>query len=71
MPLPSVGSQRFYFELRGGAIDFIETDPRAHESLSSGQLVIVDNGKGRITCINRQAAQELMRIDPKWIPKRL
>ena len=71
MPLPSAGSQRFYFELRSGAIDFIEVDPRAHDSLSSGQLAIVENGKGRIVCINRQAAHELMRIDPNWIPKRL
>ena len=68
LPLPPHGHLRYYFELKGGVIDFIDTNQGSHDALSSGQVVIVANEQGRPVGIERQAAQELRRLDPKWIP---
>jgi hypothetical protein len=69
LPFPPSGSNRFYYELRGGVIDFLETDQGSHDALSSGQIVVVANERGKSLVIDRKSAQELRRIDPEWIPR--
>ena len=71
LPLPPHGRQRFYFELKGGVIDFIDTNQGSYDALTSGQVVIVADEQGRPIGIDRQAAQELRRLDLNWIPARL
>ena len=68
LPLPPYGHQRFYFELKGGAIDFVDTNKGSYDALTTGQVVIVADEQGRPVGLNRQAAQELRRLDASWIP---
>ena len=71
LPLTPHGRQRFYFELKGGLIDFVDTNQGSYEALTSGQIVIVADEHGKPMGIDRQAAQELRRLDKTWIPSRL
>ena len=71
LPLPPHGRQRFYFELKGGLIDFIDTNQGSYDALTSGQVVIVADEHGQPMGIDRQAAQELRKLDTTWIPSRL
>ena len=70
LPFPPHGRQRFYFELKGGLIDFIDTNQGSYDALTSGQVVIVADEHGKPMGIDRQAAQELRRLDSSWIPSR-
>lgn len=69
LPLPNHGQQRFYFELKDGVIDYIETDDQAYESLSRGAWVITNDDRGRLINLPRETVRELNSLDPNWIPK--
>ena len=71
LPLPPYGRHRFYFELKGGVIDFIDTNSGSYDALTSGQVAIVADEQGQPIGINRKAAQELRRLDAHWIPASL
>lgn len=69
LPFPTHGNQRFYFELRDGSIDYIDTDQESHEALSRGKVIIVSDPKGKAIAIPRDAIRELKSLDPAWIPQ--
>lgn len=68
LPMPTHGTQRYYFELRDGTIDYIDTEQESYENLSRGQVVMTSDQQGRLLCIPRQALRELKSLDPNWIP---
>lgn len=68
LPMPTHGTQRYYFELRDGTIDYIDTEQESYDSLSRGQIVMTSDAQDRLLCIPRQALRELRSLDPKWIP---
>ena len=68
LPMPVHGSQRYYFELRDGTIDYVDTEQESYDALSRGQVVITSDAQGRLVCIPRQALRELKSLDPNWIP---
>ena len=68
MPLPPYGSHRFYYELKNGTIDYIETDQAAFDALSRGKVIIVADPQGKPIRIPREALRELNSIDPNWVP---
>jgi hypothetical protein len=69
VPLPPYGSNRFYFELKGGLIDYLDTDQESHDALSYGKVMIVADPQGRAIAIPRSVLRELNSLDPKWIPR--
>ena len=68
MPMPVHGPQRYYFELRDGTIDYVDTEKENYNALSRGQIIMTSDAQGRLVCIPRQALRELKSLDPNWIP---
>ena len=68
LPMPTHGTQRYYFELRDGTIEYIDTEQESYDTLSRGQIVMTSDAQGRLLCIPRQALRELKSLDPNWIP---
>ena len=68
LPMPTHGTQRYYFELRDGTIDYVDADRESYDALSRGQVIITNDAQGRLVCIPRQALSELKSLDPNWIP---
>ena len=69
MPLPPYGSHRFYYELKNGTIDYIETDQESFEALNRGKVLIVADPNGKAIRIPREALRELNSLDPNWVPR--
>lgn len=68
MPHAPYGSQRFYYELKNGMIDYIETDQETFEALSRGKVIIVADPHGKPIRIPREVLRELNSLDPNWVP---
>ena len=64
MPFPPKGINRFYFERSNGAIDYLDVDDHGAYLLQSGRQKIVEDDRGHLCIIPRNAFNDLLFLDP-------
>ncbi len=61
------GRRRFYFEARDGRIPLLELNDESIDGLEGGRIAIAEAPDGRVTLVNRNAAERINEIDTSWI----